>query len=263
MHRCSRNDHTFSFLWLVPRGCLPYPCFGRRGDRCLILVSDLEDIFRQIPCFSAGASFLLQGFFPCSFLELWRTRNALLRLTLLHNSLRWTLFFPNFLRGAMYGEFDSVIRSQFPPDSCNKATDPFPPLFFDILLGCPPVCERTLVALFASRFRLEILTHGRMPKITRRFRTLSSEKFVCVHALDPFNPDGLSPLRPEPFEGFSSVSLCQRFTSRRGRLCFLVHDSIRGSNYKTLLVHTVQLLSTDGILPLFFSTLISLPFFDS
>ena len=43
--------------------------------------------------------------------------------------------------------------------SFSKATDPFPPLFFDSLLGCPPalsVSEMTLLTVLASGFRLVI-----------------------------------------------------------------------------------------------------------
>ena len=77
-------------------GC---PCFGRKVERGLVLVFELIDTFCQVPCFSADASFLLQGFIVCSFLKFWRTRIAFLRLTLLNNSLRWTnCFCPDFLK---------------------------------------------------------------------------------------------------------------------------------------------------------------------
>ena len=59
----------------------------------LSFFSELADIFRKISCFSAGASFLLQGVFLCPILKFWRTKPALLRFTLLNNSLRWTLSF--------------------------------------------------------------------------------------------------------------------------------------------------------------------------
>ena len=32
---------------------------------------ELVDIFRQVPCYSAGASFLLQGFGLVSFPQIW------------------------------------------------------------------------------------------------------------------------------------------------------------------------------------------------
>ena len=44
----------------------------------------------------AGASFLVQGLHMRSFTEFWRARTALVRRTLLDNSSRWTLSFPNF-----------------------------------------------------------------------------------------------------------------------------------------------------------------------
>ena len=56
--------------------------------RGLVLCFDLIDIFRQITCFSAGASFLLLRFLKCPILKCWRTRIAFLRFTLLKNSLR-------------------------------------------------------------------------------------------------------------------------------------------------------------------------------
>ena len=56
-----------------------------------MLIVELMDIFCQIPCFSVGASFLLQGFLKCLVLKFWRTRFAILRFTLWVNSLRWTL----------------------------------------------------------------------------------------------------------------------------------------------------------------------------
>ena len=52
------------------RGYQHYPCFVTTVELGLFLVFELRDTFHQVPCFSADASFLLTGFFSCSFLEL-------------------------------------------------------------------------------------------------------------------------------------------------------------------------------------------------
>ena len=79
------------------------------------LCFELKDIVRQVPCFSAGASFLWKSFLKCPVLDCWRKRIAIWRFALLHNSLRWTLSFPNFCVPCALGEVDAVVRSQFSP----------------------------------------------------------------------------------------------------------------------------------------------------
>ena len=71
---------------------------------------ELADTFRQVPCHSAGASFLLQGFVSCSFLNSGSARIALMRFTLLDDASRWTLSFPNFYGvQCAFGKFAGVI----------------------------------------------------------------------------------------------------------------------------------------------------------
>ena len=55
-----------------------------------------------------------------------------------------------------------------------------------------------------------ILTHGRMPRITRRFRASSFEVFL---------PDGLLPLGALAFEECVPSCIPLRFWRRRGRTC--------------------------------------------
>ena len=81
-----------SFAHRVGGGCRRDLCFGRRVVRGLVLVFELVDLFRQVPCFSAGATFLLRGFILCSVLEFRRARTTLVR--------RMDPFFPEFLCGA-------------------------------------------------------------------------------------------------------------------------------------------------------------------
>ena len=96
VHRCSGIYREFSLLWLLSKGVLALPCFGRGVERGLVPCFELKDTFRQIPCFSAGASFLLQSCLLCPILKFWRVRIAFLRYTLLDNSWRWTLSFTDF-----------------------------------------------------------------------------------------------------------------------------------------------------------------------
>ena len=125
-------------------------------------------------------------------------------------------------------------------DSFNKVTDPFPPLFFDGLPVSLSMSEQTFVGEFASRFRYVILTYGRMPKKTRRIRAISFEvtsaRFLTFPSWRTFSPG------TKAFGKSSSVNLCLRLWSRRGRLCLL-------SKITSLLKHTVHLLSTENILP--------------
>ena len=51
---------------------------------------------RHFRCISVGASFVLQGFFLRSVLEVRSTKTTLMRFAHLNNSMRWNLSFPNF-----------------------------------------------------------------------------------------------------------------------------------------------------------------------
>ena len=69
---------------------------------------------------------------------------------------------------------------------------------------------------FASRFRCVILTHGRIPIITR------APSFDEIFARIPaFQPRRTLFSETKTFRGVSSVSLCLRHWSRKGRLCLL------------------------------------------
>ena len=76
---------------------------------------ELKDILCQFPGVSAGAPLLLWGFVLRSFLEFGSPWMSLLRFALLNDSLRWTLYFPDFFRRMDRGlrKLDCVIRSQF------------------------------------------------------------------------------------------------------------------------------------------------------
>ena len=79
-------------------------------ERSFIVIFELVDIFRQVPCLSAGTSFLLQGFVRCSFLEFWSTRITLMRFTFLITP-RDGYFLSRFFHVVLcaLGEFDCVI----------------------------------------------------------------------------------------------------------------------------------------------------------
>ena len=67
--------------------------------------------FSPIP--RCHASFSDQGLLMWSFPEYWRAKTSLMRRTLLDNTSRWTLSFPNFdLMPGAFGEFDGVLWSQ-------------------------------------------------------------------------------------------------------------------------------------------------------
>ena len=104
------------------------------------------------------------------------------------NSLRWTLSFPNlYVVPHALGEFNGVVRSPIfqVPDRIDFArmgnlethnpTEKTPSvkqliLFYHVSSTCYWACpsasmrlKQTFVAVFASRFRLVILTYGKMP----------------------------------------------------------------------------------------------------
>ena len=155
VHWCSWIDHEFSLFWSFWSGCQHYPRFNGSIKRSFVRILDLVIIFRQIPCYSAGASFLVQGLLMWSLLEFWRATTSLMRFTLWDYSSRKTLssrifiwcqvplenltacFDPNFpssLRMDLLGK-ESWDTQPNCVDSFNKATDPFAPSFFDFLLG--------------------------------------------------------------------------------------------------------------------------------
>ena len=113
MHGSSRDDYELSLFWICRRGCWHHPGFGRGVERFLILLFELVDILCQVPGCSEGAPLLPEGFILRSFLEFGSPRNSLLKFAFLHDSLRWTLVFPNFcVMHRRLRELDCVIRSQ-------------------------------------------------------------------------------------------------------------------------------------------------------
>ena len=92
------------------RGCHYCPGFGGIEKRSFM------NTFRLVPCYSATASSGCKSFVLCSFLKSGSARIALMRFTLLINSSRWTLSFPNFdVMPSSLGEFYIAICSQFYP----------------------------------------------------------------------------------------------------------------------------------------------------
>ena len=62
LHWCSRIYHQFSFRGFRRRWRW-WPNFSRRVECGFVLIFELMDMFRHFTCISAGALFLLQGFF--------------------------------------------------------------------------------------------------------------------------------------------------------------------------------------------------------
>ena len=201
------------------------------------------DMFRPIPCCSAGASFLLQGFFLCSILLILGPQR--LRSWSSHiwigNSLRWTRIFmwcnvllriercdpiPKILCSSVKSTWISLalypeIRKPKVLSSSIKHSI-LSTTFLRIFAGLPvslSMSEQALIAEFASRFSFVTLRYGRIPTITRRLRTISFEvilaQFLTFLSGWTTSPGSVSCWRS------SSVILCRRSWSRRGRLCFL------------------------------------------
>ena len=89
--------------------------------------------------------------------------------------------------------------------------------------------------------------------IIRRIRTISFEVTLAWFLTFPSgwttSPGGVSFRKP------SSVILCRRSRSRRGRVAPSFHvDCLRGENCKSLLLNTVLLLSIDSIPPFSFTS---------
>ena len=95
--------HNFGFCYILPENNLSYNSFFVTKlavwglvDPNFIRISELIDIHRQLPCHSAGASFLAQSFVLYQLLKLGNARIELAWFTLLNDASRWTLSFPNF-----------------------------------------------------------------------------------------------------------------------------------------------------------------------
>ena len=150
---CSGIYHKCSFLGFRRRWCCYWPMFWRRIECGFVLWLELVEIFRQLPCISAGATLLLQRFFPRSALQ-FRSRGAtLMRFKVRNNRLGRTLSFPIFyvwiarrasvpriwgpsikstwISVALYPGIRNPVASNF----SYMATEPSPPFFFCFLLG--------------------------------------------------------------------------------------------------------------------------------
>ena len=151
-----RNQPQCSFLWGFWSGRRHCPWFNRSIKRSFVRILELVNIFRQLPCYSAVESFLVQGFLLWPLLKPSCARTTLVRFALLNGASRWTRSFPICCAvPRALGEFDGVIWSQiwnFPQNRLSprvifghttqfvtspsiKATDPSAPPFFDFLLS--------------------------------------------------------------------------------------------------------------------------------
>ena len=230
------------------------------------------DMFRPIPCFSAGASFLLQGFFLCSILPILGPQR--LRSWSSHiwigNSLRWTRIFmwcnvllriercdpiPKILCSSVKSTWISLalypeIRKPKVLSSSIKHSI-LATTFLRNFAGLPvslSMSEQALIAEFASRFSVVTLRYGRIPTITRRLRTISFEvilaQFLTFLSGWTTSPGSVSCWRS------SSVILCRAILVQERKIVFYFRaDCLRGGNCKSLLLNTVLLLSIDSILP--------------
>ena len=118
---------------------------------------------------------------------------------------------------------------------------------------CRGICRRIRIPIQMCNF--DILEDA----ITRRICAISFAetfaRFLTFPSSKTFSLESL------PVEGFlPSVSVCG-LRSKRRRLSLLTDDYSSGQNCKSLLLNTVQLLSTDHP-PVLRSTLTFLPFFD-
>ena len=101
VHWFSWIDYEFSLFWSLRSDRCRHPLnFTRSFKFSFSQMLELVNMFRQVPCRFAGASFLVRGGLMWSSLEFWRARTILMRRTLLDNSSLWTISFPNFYFGA-------------------------------------------------------------------------------------------------------------------------------------------------------------------
>ena len=102
----------------APRGvgCRHCTGFNRRIKRSCVRILELVNMFRQVQCFSARASFLLQGFPPVSYPQILAHTDCVLEVSHFFiipcdGSLLLPVFF--CVVPCALGEDDGVIRSQF------------------------------------------------------------------------------------------------------------------------------------------------------
>ena len=204
--------------------------------RSLVRLLELVKYARQIPCYSAGASFLVQGLLMWSFSQFWQARTTLMRFTLWDTSSRWTLsfflvwcqvslenltecFVPNipFPRRIDYLGTESWDTQPNHVDFqwCNWSFRT--PLLWPLagLLLRLNMSEEICSSKFASSLRLIVLTHKRMPNFTWRFFFVTAWNFA-PSVWRAFISVAWC------FEGFFSlaVSLGLRTWSGRGRSSF-------------------------------------------
>ena len=163
--------NRFSLLWSFRSGC--------EHD------TELVHFFRQIPCYSAGASFMVHGLLMWSFPEFWHTWTTLTTFTLLDNSTRWTLSFPILFNcsqvslekltasfwsqiSLFHVEWIRILRCS--TQSCKNPSimqmilrTTFLWLFAGLFLSLN-ISEETISSIYASRLRLVVLTQVRIPK---------------------------------------------------------------------------------------------------
>ena len=269
---CSGVDPEISLLWRLWSGPWRCPGFNKRAKRSFIRMFELVHIFRQVPCLkvsSLSSNLGVHGLRSWGS-HFWMTpRDGLFLAQFFmacHVPLEnWTVRFdPNFPFSKIdFLGWESWDTQPNWKDSFSKATGPFPPLFFDFLLGCPSAstCQNWHVShmcILSQTCNWD--TQGGCQKLHDGYVHFSVTKFR--HGIPPVVREGLSPLRPELFEGIFPSVCALAFGARENdcpsdRVCFQTRD--HDGNYATLLTNTVQLVSTESILlPRPFSAGISL-----
>ena len=108
---------NFRFSGFFEEGaCRHYPCFGRRVERSLVLVSEIVDIFpkSQASLRAHLSCCKVSSCVPSSWI-------AFLRFTLLHNSLRWTPFLAMTSRTVNIGDV-SIAKYLVAEVWCDRMT---------------------------------------------------------------------------------------------------------------------------------------------
>ena len=137
VHWCFWINYEFSLIWSFRSGCRHYPRFNRCIKRSFVRILELVNIFRQIPCYSAGASFLVQGLLMLSFPELWRAKTTPHEVHTFGLFLAMDPFFPDFLFDARcpWRIWRRVLIPIFFFHGDTQPNSVDSPPFFDFLLG--------------------------------------------------------------------------------------------------------------------------------
>ena len=224
------------------------------------------DIFRPIPCFSAGASFLLQGFFLCSILPILGAQR--LRSWSSHiwigNSLRWTRIFMwcnVLLRIERCDPIPKILCSSVKSTWISLAL--YPEIRKPKVLSSSikhSILSTTFLRIFAG---LPVSRSYRRICIPIQFCNLDIREDTNNHATASYNFlwgnsctvfDVSFRMDYFTWERFLLKVFFRHFVSailgqeRKIVLSFRA-DCLRGGNCRSLLLNTVLLLSIDSILP--------------